>query len=106
MKKPTTPCNALKAVTKVIAGHLRGAVRDIKKGQPRAASTKLYRASTFIQKNAKGILTRKQSIDIASDAFYVSSKLLQTSTMNWPKWGDRAEAMLAKVERIINKACP
>jgi hypothetical protein len=33
-------------------------------------------------------------------------QLCKESTMRWPKWKDRTEAMLLKLDRIERKSCP
>ena len=92
-------CAQAKKAAAEIRKSLRAAVSDLKKSQPRAASTKLYRAQQLMAENAKVFRTPKARA-IRSDAFYVSHKLVNASTMHWPKWKDRTEAMLKSFDQV------
>jgi hypothetical protein len=97
------PCAVVKKINSQIRSKLRGALADLNKGQCRSASTKLYQAGSMIRDTTKGIWTKNAARDIGNDASWVSFQLCKESTMRWPKWKDRTEAMLAKVELISKK---
>lgn len=92
-------CGQAKKAASQIRKTLRAAINDLKKSQPRAASTKLFRAQQLMAENNKVFRTQKAKA-LREDAFYVSHKLVNASTMNWPKWKDRAEAMLESFNKI------
>lgn len=96
-------CAVVKKINSQIRSKLRGALADLKKDQCRSASTKLYQAGSMIRDMTKGIWTKNAARDIGNDASWVSFQLCKQSTMRWPKWKDRTEAMLAKVDRIAQK---
>jgi hypothetical protein len=97
-------CAAAKKVSSQIQKKIRGALKDMKNDQPRSASSKLYQAGNLILETTKGILKKNASVSLRNEAIQVSMQLCKASTMYWPKWQDRTEAMLAKFERIVNKS--
>lgn len=96
-------CVAVKKVNSQIRKKLRGALKDLKNDQPRSASSKLYQAGDLIRETTKGIWSKNAATSLASEATSVSLRLCNTSTMHWPKWKDRTEAMLEKLDQIDQK---
>jgi hypothetical protein len=98
-----TKCGEAKKVVAEIRKRLRGAVNDLKKSHPRSASSKLFQAQELITTKAKIFRKSKAAAALRQDAYYVSMKLVNASTMNWPKWKDRAEAMLKSFNCVVDK---
>lgn len=99
-------CGVAKKVNSQIRKKIRGALKDLKNGQPRSASSKLYQAGELIRGTTKGVWGRSASLSFANEATRVSMHLCKESTMHWPKWQDSTQAMLSKLERIERKSCP
>lgn len=101
-------CAAVKKINSKIRNKIKGALKDLKKDQPRSASTKLYQAGDLIRQGTKGVWDRSTAIWLAHETTWVSLKLCNQSTMYWPKWQSRTEAMLTKllhVERRSTSRC-
>lgn len=96
-------CAAAKKVNSQIRKKIRGALKDLKNDQPRSASSKLYQAGDLIRETTKGVWAKSASNSLANEAESVSLRLCNASTMYWPKWKDRTEAMLAKLDKIDQK---
>lgn len=107
--KRTTSCSAAKALNTEIRRKIRGAMKDMEKGQPRAAATKLYQAGEIIRTQTKGVWKPAEAKTVGGDATYVSGQLMKPSTMHWPKWKDRAKAMLDRADVVAARTktrCP
>jgi len=103
---PKISCNAAKKVNSQIRKKIRGALKDLKNDQPRSASSKLYQAGNLIRETTKGVWDKSASLSLGNETTWVSMQLCKESTMRWPKWKDRTEAMLLKLDRIERKSCP
>lgn len=95
-------CGQAKKAASEIRKTLRAAIKDLNKSQPRAASTKLFRAQQLMAENNKVFRSQKAKA-LREDAFYVSHKLVNASTMHWPKWKNRAQAMLESFDKLAGQ---
>jgi hypothetical protein len=96
-------CSVAKKINSTIRKKINGALKDMKNNQPRSASTKLYQAGQIIRQNTKGVWNKSSSLWLGHEATWVSLQLCNESTMHWPKWQSRTEAMLTKLEHIERK---
>jgi hypothetical protein len=96
-------CKTKKARNSLIRRKIKEAAAELAKDRPKDAGIELHIAAFAIRRNAQGIWSPKAIRDIGNDASWVGDQLMKPSTMHWPKWKDRMDAIVKNVEREVQK---